>query len=444
MKKWSLLALLAIVIAAGAYFWLTAGSAQSLAGKPLTFAEVRRTTMRDIVSATAYVEPREIIIVSAKTPGTVTRLIGQIGATVDEDEPLALLDEREIALKVEEARHGVQQATAAVKQAEAALAQATATEDAAERYVKIQRELANTVGFRTEREQAEAQYKAAQAGVKAAHAGIDTAKAKAQGAETSLKNALLAQEFARITAPAAQKKETKRQFLILDRKVHEGQFVGPQAGPLFTLAGSLETVKVHAQVAEGDINNVREGLTAVFRISNYNREDIEFEGVVTKKHWQATNIKGAVYYDTVIQVDNKKDLTTNEWMLRPGMTISADIVRVERKSAWRVPIGAMNFKLEDAYQSAAVKARLTEWKSRPDHADWHVLWTWDESNRQPAPIFVRINGLKNGEPGLKDAEGNEVLEWEEGKEPTGPLRVIIGAPPARAPGFFDQPANVKI
>ena len=42
------------------------------------------------------------------------------------------------------------------------------------------------------------------------------------------------------------------------------------------------------------------------------------------------------------------------------------------------------------------------------------------------------------------SEGNEVIEWEPGKEPTRPLRVIIKAPPARPPGFFDQPANVKI
>jgi len=46
---------------------------------------------------------------------------------------------------------------------------------------------------------------------------------------------------------------------------------------------------------------------------------------------------------------------------------------------------------------------------------------------------------------FKDSEGNEVLEWEAGKEPSGsPPRVIIGAPPAQAPGLFDQPAPIKV
>ncbi|MBI1831124.1 MAG: hypothetical protein HYR84_06710, partial [Planctomycetes bacterium] len=74
--------------------------------------------------------------------------------------------------------------------------------------------------------------------------------------------------------------------------------------------------------------------------------------------------------------------------------------------------------------------------------DWFTLWTWDDANRQALPVFVRI-GAKAGEVGLRDADGNEILEWE-GTPPTGPLRIIIDAPPARPPGFFDQPANVKI
>jgi hypothetical protein len=34
--------------------------------------------------------------------------------------------------------------------------------------------------------------------------------------------------------------------------------------------------------------------------------------------------------------------------------------------------------------------------------------------------------------------------WETAREPTQPLRIITKAPPARPPGFLDQPANLKI
>jgi multidrug efflux pump subunit AcrA (membrane-fusion protein) len=235
----------------------------------------------------------------------------------------------------------------------------------------------------------------------------------------------------------------KREFLILERKVNEGQMVGPQSGPLFTLAGSLDIVEVHAQVAEGDINKVRKGLTAVFNVTGFNDDDIPFEGKVKEIRPLASSIKGAVYYDAVIEVVNRKDPTTQDWQLRPGMTASIDIVRYEHRNVWRVPVAALNFTLEDAYQSESAKAKIAEWKKRPDASSWRPLWTFDASNQRAEPIFVRIEP-KKGETGLKDSEGNEILEWEAGKEPTGPLRVIIGAPPARAPGFLDQPANVKL
>src|SRR5262249_4476253 len=91
----------------------------------------------------------------------------------------------------------------------------------------------------------------------------------------------------------------KREFLILERKVQEGQLVGPQSGPLFVLAGSLQAVEVHAQVAEGYINKVRRGLEVLFTVSTYADEEVEFRGVVKEIRPQATNLKGAVYYDTI-------------------------------------------------------------------------------------------------------------------------------------------------
>ena len=159
----------------------------------------------------------------------------------------------------------------------------------------------------------------------------------------------------------------------------------------------------------------------------------------------STNIKGAVYFDTVIEVTNKKHPETDEWLLRPGMTASIDIIRHEHKDAWRVPSPALNFSMDEDYQTDEVKARVAAWKQRPDAKDWQTLWIWDSAAHRIEPVFVRIGGVAgNGEPGLKDSEGNEALEWEPGHVPTRPLRVIIGAPKARPPGLLDQPANVKL
>lgn len=444
MKKLILFALLAAIVGSGVFAWHHHNAPPQLTEAALTFAEVKHATIRDIVSATGLVEPREIVVVSSETPGTVARILGKIGKTVFEGEELAQLDDSKITLKIEDAKNGIELADAAYLQAQAALTQAQANRDAAQRNLKVQDDLANTTGLRSDREQAKAQYQSSIAGIEAANAGLEMAKAKKQAALTALKEANLIHKLTRITVPDLQHTGTaKREFLVLERKVQEGQMVGPQSGPLFTLAGSLDTVEVHAQVAEGDVNKVRRGLAALFTITGYNDDDISFDGIVKETRPLATTIKGAVYYDAVIEVKNRKDATTNDWQLRPGMTCSVDIVRYEHKHVWRVPITALNFKLEDAYRSESAKEQIAEWKKRPDEAMWRTLWTFDASTREPTPVFVRIDP-KKGEAGLKDSEGNEVLEWAPGQEPTGPLRVIIGAPPAKAPGFFDQPANVKI
>jgi multidrug efflux pump subunit AcrA (membrane-fusion protein) len=431
------------VLAGGGYYWLVGFGVQPLSEKSLTFAEIRRATIRDIVSATGLIEPRETVVVSAKTAGIVVRLVGKIGDAVREGDDLATLDDAMIKLKEEEASTGVIMADAAIRQAKSLHTQAVANKDAAERNLKIQQELKNAGGVRHEYEQALAQVDGAKAGIKAAEAGIDVANAKKQEAETARKQAELVRDMTRIKVPSLSLNGSKREFLILDRKVFEGQMVGPQSGPLFTLAGNLDVVEVHAQVAEGDINKVREGLTAVFKIKNYDDEDADFEGVVKKVRHQASTVgKGGVYFDTVIEVKNRKDPKTNDWQLRPGMTASIDIIRYEHKNVWRVPIDALNFTLEEAYQSESAKACLREWKAKTDQ-DWRAIWTWDDASRQAIPVFVRILP-KNGEIALKDAEGNEILQWEAGREPAEMLRVITKAPPAHPPGFFDKPTPVKI
>ena len=449
MRRILVIALVFAAALCGLVGWVSWPRSHSLGEKSLTFANVQVATLRDVVSATGVVEPREIVLVGSEMPGTVTRIVARANDQVVEGSELGQLDDRKFALKVEEATNGVQMADAAVAQARAALSQAKSAHEAANLNLKVQEELAKGKGgFRSDRDQAEAQARSAGAGVEAANAGLTLATAKVQAAKTQLQDAELAHKLTRIKVPESPDPSTvRREFLILERKVQEGQLVGPQSGPLFVLAGGLQTVEVHAQVAEGDINKVHKGLQAVFTVTSFDDQDIEFRGIVKDIRPLATNIKGAVYYATVIEVANQKDPKTNEWRLRPGMTLSLDIVRREHKEVWRVPSAAMNFQMEDAYLTSDARARLAEWKNRPDGGDWHPLWIWDAERGMPEVRFVRIGGVgKHGEPGLKDSDGNEVLEWEPGKEPSRqyPPRVIIGAPPAQAPGFFDQPAPIKV
>jgi HlyD family secretion protein len=431
VKKLLVCLVLAGAAGAGVYYWRFAPRSQSLSESQLTFESLQIVTMRDTVGATGVLKPRDILVVACEMPGVAETVQGKVNQVVGEGAVLVQLDDRRLRLKLEEAENGM-------RTAKAALAQAEANRDAAEIGLKTQTELASKGGFRSDKEQAEAQFKAAQAGVLAANAKVAIAN-------TAFREAQLALDMTVIKAPSSARTGPKREYLILECNVHQGQMVGPQAPPLFTLAEGLDRMEVHTQVAEGDVNKVKPGQVAFFTITTFADEETEIRGTVKEIRPQATNIKGAVYYDTVIDVVNQKDPKSGEWQLRPGMTVSVDIVRREHKDVWRVPTAALNFKLDDAYQSEAARARIEEWRKRPDAKDWQLLWTWDAAKHAPAPLLIRINGVKNGEPGLKDSDGNEILEWESGRESTAPPpRVIIAAPPAHAPGFFDKPANIKV
>jgi HlyD family secretion protein len=307
---------------------------------------------------------------------------------------------------------------------------------------KYQRDIAKS-GVRAEVELAEAKVKVAAAGVRAAQGRLQAAKTVEREAKLALDMAVI-----KVPARSGSKDTSPRKYLVLERKVQRGQMVGPQAPlPLFTLAGDLARMEVHAEVAEGDLGPVRKGLRADFTVSAYREPEVKFRGQVKERRPVPTNVKGAVFYTTLIDVENRKDAATGEWMLQPGMTAAVDIITRSKENVWKVPSAALNFQLEEAYQSPAAKARLAEWRHKSDADDWRPLWVWDAARGGPWPVFVRIGGQdKAGQVGMKDESYNEILEWEPGAEPTGTSgpRVITNAPPAHRPGLFDQPANIKV
>ncbi len=434
MKKLLTLLILVGIGLAGVAWWLNQSGTRPVTPDIFTYAQVVRGPMVESISATGPLQPREVVLVSSQLPGMVIDVSGKVNALVPEGSVLARLDPRNLELKLEEARDGLATARAAVAQAEAA-------RSAAKRGLKYQREMTKG-GFRADVE-------AAQAHVEAAEAGVKAAQARLQVAQTAEREARLALDMAVIKVPArpGQEPDPRRHYLVLEKKVLRGQMVGPPAPtPLFTLAGDLGRMEVHAEVAEGDIGRVRKGLKAEFTVSTYYDPPVKFPGTVREIRPVPTNVKGAIFYTTIVDVENRKDPDTGEWMLRPGMTASVDLITRSRENVWKVPTAALNFTLEEAYQSPEAKAQVEKWRHRSDADDWRPIWVWDEGRKSCWPIFVRVGGLKNGQTGLKDGNYNEILEWEPGAEPsggTGP-RVITNAPPARRPGLFDQPANIKV
>ncbi len=410
-----------------------------------TLAAVEWGLLTETVSATGLVQPHEVTAVGSELSGKVVEIYagGDFNKRVQEDEPLLKLDDRLPRQKLE-------QAATQVRLAQASLAQAEALRDAAQLALTRQRELLQqTIGQQKEVDRAEAQLKAAEVAVAIAQAKIDEAQVGLSQAQYGL-------DLTIVRVPAGHDRTThasvpKRHYTVIDRKVVLGQMIAPpMSGQLFTLATDLGQMQVHAQVGENDISKVRAGQPATFTVYAYSEDDARFQGEVVQIRPMPTSTHGAVFYDTVIDVTNDRDATTGEWKLRPGMTAAVDVILRRHSEAWKMPTTALNFQLEEPYQSEAAKAKLALWQGRPDRDDWKVVWILDE-HKKPWPIFARIGGTNaSGETGIKDGQYNEVLEWDPELSPT-PVgqtlatypQVLIGAPPVRKKGWFDAP-NVKV
>jgi HlyD family secretion protein len=438
-----LLVLLGAAIAAVAY-WFAQPRSVAVGEEAFTLAPVEWESLTESVSATGLLQPEEVVAVGSEVSGKVVQIYPQadFNRTVAEGDPLLQLDERM-------ARRSLHEAEAAVGAARTDVARAEAQRSAAELEVKRLGELvAMNVGMQKQLDVAELQLKAADAGVKAAQAKVEQAleaQRKAQlGVDlTTVRVPTRRDETAGPSAP-------KRQYVIIDRKVTVGQLIGPPASAqLFTLANDLGRMQVHAQVGESDITKVQPGLGASFTVYGYSEDEKRFQGRVVQIRPMPTSVQGAVFYDTVIDVANERDPKTEEWRLRPGMTAAVDINLRQHGPVWKVPTRALNFQLEEPYQTEAAKTKLARWQRRKDHDDWKPVWVLD-GHKKPWPVFVRIGG-KNaaGEPGLKDGQYNEVLEWDpeleprpDPQNPAGMPQVIVDAPPAAKPGLFDR--NLKL
>jgi HlyD family secretion protein len=125
--------------------------------------------------------------------------------------------------------------------------------------------------------------------------------------------------------------------IVLKRQVEPGQTVAAalQTPVLFTLAKNLTQMELHVQVDEADVGKVVTGQTAEFVVDAYpNRR---FPAVITLVRYVPQTVDGVVTYETLLAVDN------SDLLLRPGMTVTAEILIKEHTDVLRVPNAALRF-----------------------------------------------------------------------------------------------------
>jgi HlyD family secretion protein len=239
----------------------------------------------------------------------------------------------------------------------------------------------------------------AEAGAEAARADVGTADAAMLQARAALDQARLNLSYTDIVSPI--------DGIVISRTIDVGQTVAAsfQAPTLFTIAQDLTKMQVDTNVAEGDVGNVREAMTATFTVDAFPTR--AFQGVVRQVRDNATTLQNVVTYDAVIDVDN------GDLALRPTMTANVTFVYATRKDAVRIPNAALRFRPD-----AATITLMTGPAAAPPPgreglaADQRLVWTLRGGTARAHVVRIGVSDGMTTEMVDGDLQAGDVVVTE--------------------------------
>jgi HlyD family secretion protein len=336
-------------------------------------APVKRDEIVKTVLATGTLVPALNVEVGSVLSGQVLKLLVDFNDTVKKGQVLAELDDRNYGFAVDASRAALEGSRFEIQSYEARLKRATLdlwqTEhqlpvfqarvdmakialETAERDFKRkqwlqEREvaaLADVQNFQAKRDAAASSLREAAANlanqtglVAAAKADVDRARAdlsNARASEVKLdalwRSALVDLERTKIRSPV--------DGLIIGRNVTEGQTLATslEAKTLFTIAGDLDSMEIHARIDESDIAGIKDGQDATFTVDAFPGRS--FSAKVKQIRMAPQVLSNVVTYTVVLKTANP------ERILLPGMTVLANVVTRRMPASMTVPMSALRYK----------------------------------------------------------------------------------------------------
>lgn len=339
LRRWVLRALLAVVVLGGGwglYSWrLDAAAATRVVYRTEPLA---RGDLQVKVTATGTLEALNSVDVGAEITGRVVEVLVQFNDQVTAGQVLAKIDTETYEARVEEAQAQLSARYASVKNSKATLNEAK---------LKLERVKAlHAQGLSPQQD-----LETAQAAVERAEASVTSDNAQATLSNASLKVAKSNLDKTVVTSPI--------DGVVLDRLVEPGQTVtsGLQTPVLFTIAASLDAMRLEIAIDEADVGVVQKDQPAVFTVDAYPERRFQSR-VLTVKNLPNTS-SSVVTYTAWLAVDNEESL------LRPGMTATAEITVSEVKDVLLVPNAALRFTPPDTNAQAGVSLTSLFRRGRP-------------------------------------------------------------------------------
>ena len=322
-----------VVVALGIFFLLR--------GQAVSGVLVRRGDLTHTVVASGRVAPAARSTLGFTVSGRVKEVRAKEGDHVRASDVLVVLEDREAAAAVEQARAAVAQAqarrdalrTISGRVAEADQAQAKAAVDLAEqRLRRLEALVATGATSQDELDQARANAEQARARLRASQSQV--AGSRAQGAELRAAEAALAQARAALELAEARLEQTRVRApadgTVLSRAVEPGDVVSP-GQPLLGFAW------------DGPFHLVMEPDEKTLRLLSPGQE-----AVVSAEAWPGRTFKARIT-EILPAVDVKKgtvevrlDLVDPKDYLRPDMTVSIELTVAKKSGALVVPVAALD------------------------------------------------------------------------------------------------------
>lgn len=279
-------------------------------------APATRGELTITVTATGTLEARNLVTIGSEVSGRIARVLVDVNDRVTKDQVLAEIDPELVAAQVAQATAQLQQA-----RAQAVTARATRRE-ARQTLARVTGLIEAGVAAAQEQDAAVAAADRSAAAVTLADAAVAQAAATLRLARTNLTRTVLRSPI---------------DGVVLARDAEVGQTVVSafQASVMFQIAEDLRAMRVSVDVDEADIGLVHEGEAATFTVAAYLGRT--FEARVVAVHNAARLVDRVVTYETELDVDN------TDLALRPGMTVTADIVARRLPDALLIPSQALRF-----------------------------------------------------------------------------------------------------
>lgn len=390
--------------------------------------------IRPTITATGSLQAVATVEVSSQLSGQIARLDADFNDTVVTGQPLAELDQRGfrarvvqaeaefemarenvaiLTAKLEKARGMARETSARRKAFRARLDQAWVKLNAAKRKFARTEKLAkrgtasasSVEDARADRDTAAAELREAKAAGEAHEHVVASSNAGLREAEAELANARAALPL-RQAAVALARLDLERSTIrapidgvIVGRNVEQGQTVAASldAPVLFTIAGDLSEMEIHAKIDETDIAEIAAGQAAEFTIDAFPGRT--FSAKVSEIRKAALVVQGVVTYTVVLSASNPQGL------LLPGMTATVRIAVDDVGPVRTVPLAALRFAPKNRVATDPTGKRADT--NAPDQTVW-VL----NRNGNPEPRRLRLGADDGREVAVLDgalSKGERVI-----------------------------------